>query len=249
MPQPVVCLGMLLRPYSIGHHLLLIRDGLLESEPDLPHLAQAVLICCQTWRENERMGFDALLDLKLWIWRRRIRSNVRRSTSNAQRSMGAAPLPLGVGSWKLKVGSYLESQLAIFRAYIESGNAEFRISDAPRAEALSSPRLPGSPFILRLQQWLMTELGLSEEAAWDYPIALAKMRWCAHWEQEGGLDVYNEHDAEFDRYVAEQEAKGQQSLESNVLSPESATTQDTRHKTQDCFPEPDSSHNQPSAER
>lgn len=222
MPPSVVCLGLLLRPYSIGHAVLLIRDNLIDAEPDLPHLAQAVLICCQSWRENERMQFDRWLNFKLWIWKRRIR---RQMTEDRRQNPSSVLRPLS-------------SELAVFRSYLEAGNAEFRISDAPRPEYSTSPRMPGSPFMLRLQQWLMTHFGLSEEAAWDYPLALAKMRWCAHWEQEGGLDIYNEHDAEFDRYVAEQEAKGAEALE--VISNQKAGV---------ISPEPDTSHNQPSAER
>lgn len=66
--------------------------------------------------------------------------------------------------------------------------------------------MPGAPFLLRLYQFLVTHLGVSEAAAWDYPYGFAKMQWQTYWESEGGLDLYNAHEAEFDAYVAQQEA-------------------------------------------
>ncbi len=56
----------------------------------------------------------------------------------------------------------------------------------------------------------MSHLRLTESQAWDYPLGLAKMRWACHWEQESGLDIYNAHDAVFDAFVREQEAKREQ---------------------------------------
>lgn len=68
LPAPTICLGLPLRPYSLGHELYLIRE--FDGEPSLDDLPAAVLICCQTWAELHRP--DWLLRLKLAIWRRRI---------------------------------------------------------------------------------------------------------------------------------------------------------------------------------
>jgi hypothetical protein len=54
----------------------------------------------------------------------------------------------------------------------------------------------------------MREFRLSEAAAWDYPVGMAKMRWAAHWEAEGGLDVYNAHESEADAHIAYWESQG-----------------------------------------
>jgi|SRR5436190_11042607 len=98
-------------------------------------------------------------------------------------------------------------ELAAFNAYRAEGLLEFPISEIARADR-SNARMPGCPFILRLQQWLMREFRLSESEAWDYPVGLAKMRWAAHWEQEGGLDIYNAHEAESDRQIEYWESMG-----------------------------------------
>jgi hypothetical protein len=101
----------------------------------------------------------------------------------------------------------IAGELEKFLAYRADGLLEFPISQVARSDR-GNARLPGTPFILRLQQWLMSHFDLSEAAAWDYPVGLAKMRWAAHWEQEGGLDVYNAHEAEADASIAYWESQG-----------------------------------------
>ncbi len=186
LPAPVFCYGRPLRPYSLGHELWLVREqnAILRAADKPPYsidvlrsLPGAVLICSRTWEELRTMRAERWLGLDLWLWRKRTR--------------------------KLDVAHETEK----FVAYRAAGLLEFPLSTIVRPDRGPTPRLPGGPFILRLQQWLMRELRFSEAAAWDYPVGLAKMRWATHWEQEGGLDIYNAHDAEFDVFVAEQEAK------------------------------------------
>lgn len=188
LPAPRVVLGMLLRPYSLGHDVWLVREG-SQLHPDstrqatLPDLFRAVLICCQTWEESKAMPFDWFAGLKLWLWRKRLGRKI----------------------------DFL-AELASFREYQTFGSLEFPLSDVAQPSRGPAPRAPGSPFVLRLHQWLMQHHRLTESEAWDYPLGLAKMRWACFWESEQGLDVYNAHDAEFDAFVAEQEAKGKESL-------------------------------------
>jgi hypothetical protein len=178
LPAPTVCLGLLLRPYSLGHELLLFRNEspfVTRARPSqLEDLIAAAMICFQTWEENQRMYQDRLLRFKTWLWRRRISKM----------------------AWQL--------DLAAFNAYRADGCLEFPLSEIGRPDRGPSPRTPGAPFILRLQQWLMRTLNLTEPAAWDYPLGLATMRWECHWEQEGGLDIYNWSESEHDRAVAEE---------------------------------------------
>lgn len=181
-PAPMVCLGLLLKPYSLGHELCLIESGNPLTEFDLcpkRDLLDAVLTCSQSWQENQCMVFDPLIRLKLWIWKRRC----------ARFSFAL--------------------ELARFIAYRNNGSLELPPSELPRKE---SGRQLGSPFLLRLNQWLVLTLRLSEDHAWDYPYGLAKIRWAAYWEEEGGLDIYNQHEAQFDRFVAQQEARGREAI-------------------------------------
>src|SRR5947209_2778814 len=75
-PAPVIVLGLLMRPFSIGHYLLLIREGnpLADStKASAFKVAEAALICSQTWTESARMPFDSIIRLKLWLWKLRTR--------------------------------------------------------------------------------------------------------------------------------------------------------------------------------
>jgi hypothetical protein len=211
LPARTTCLGLPLRPYSIGHELHLWRDQNVllfnEDTPNqFPALLSAVLICCHSWQELQRLTDDPLLRFKLWIWRRRIAWTGRKwAGKSARRNRGSSPVSFPPPPHP---PTFIASELAIFRAYRQAGIAEFPLSDVTHPSSGPPPRSPGAPFLLRLQQWLMLTLHLTEAQAWDYPYALAKMRWAAYWEEQQGLEVYNQHDAEFDAFVAEQEAKG-----------------------------------------
>lgn len=186
-PDPKVVLGMLLRPYSLGHELWLAKFGnpLSDSDKATPtQLSEAVLVCSHTWRQMDRLPWDPIINLKLWIWKRRSRH------------------------------LDFKSELAKFTSYRTKGSLEFQLSEITDPSRGSS-RLPGTPFLLRLQQWLMLTFRLSEAESWDYPYGLAKMRWACFWEQEEGLKVYNAHDAEFDRFVEEQEKKGREQCQAS----------------------------------
>ena len=119
---------------------------------------------------------------------------------NSERWLG---LDLRLWGWRTR---RMDSgaELARFLEYRNAGLLEFEhseIMDPDRGEI----RMPGTPFILRLQQWLMGEpCRLSEAQAWDYPVGLAKMRWQAHGESEGCFQIKNAGEAEFDDYIAEE---------------------------------------------
>lgn len=180
LPAPTVVLGLLMRPYSLGHELFLLREeNPLVTEPtkaNAGHLLQAVWVCASTWDEAKRTPYDWLagLKLKLLAWRNR--------------------------------GANIETQTLLWLAYRYKGTAEFPLSEIASPDKQSG-RLPGAPFLLRLHMFAMEHLRLSESAAWDYPYGLAKMRWACYWEQQGGLDIYNDNEAEHDRFVREMEAK------------------------------------------
>jgi hypothetical protein len=182
LPAPTLCFGLELRPYSLGHELFLIRElNPLLTCSDLSRvtradLAQAVLICCQSFEECKRMHSDWFIGLKITLWRRRVQ--------------------------KMNFGRELQG----FLDYRASGSLEFPLTERVRCGA-SPGRPAGAPFLLRLHQFLVTRLNKSDSAAWDYPLGLAKMHWLAYWESEGGVTIYNSHDAQFDRYCAEEDAK------------------------------------------
>lgn len=181
LPAPTYVFGMLMRPYSLGHELQLLREsnplvsggGANAKREDL---AQAVLICCQSFEECRRMHLDWFLPLKVWLWRRRVKR-----------------FPT-------------EPHIRAFVEYRETGSLEFPLSEGLKP-GRSTPRYPGAPFLLRLYQFVAINLGVGHATAWDYPYGLAKMQWAAYWEQEGGLEIYNWVDAEHDTFVARMEAE------------------------------------------
>lgn len=184
LPPPAVVLGLLLQPYSIGHELFLIREGnplafALRPIGHLatrPQLAQAALICCQGWSANRDQWRDRLSGLKLRLWRWRTR--------------------------KLD----LESEVDAFVKYQSGGCLELPLSPTITDTKNETPsRLSGSPFLLRVHQFLTTKLGLSQPEAWDYPYGLGVIQWETWHESEGSLHVLNAAEAEHLEFVERME--------------------------------------------
>jgi hypothetical protein len=204
LPAPTICLGMLLRPYSLGHELWLIRENcaILRGSPD--GLATAVLICCQSWTQLQTMRSDWLLGLKLWLWRRRIKrasTDVGFQQKATKKTKAERPAFSSLPSLP-SVKSYLHRETQTFLEYRNAGLLEFPASEIIDPDSSASRSL-GAPFVLRLQQWLMTHFHLTEAQAWDYPAGLAKMRWATHWESEGAFKIKNASESEFDQFISQ----------------------------------------------
>src|SRR2546422_376258 len=131
-PAPYRIMGLSLRPFSIGHALLISDEG-----PPAPlagpgdaagatatALASAVLICANTWQQNLSLRTDPLFALKIKIWR-----------------------------WRNRHSDYI-GEASAFRRYVEDGSLDLPISERGRS---GNSRISGAPFLLRLQQWLMLE--------------------------------------------------------------------------------------------
>ncbi len=177
LPAPTRILGLLMRPYSLGHELHLLREQnpILSGGSDnvtRSDLAQAVLICSQTFEECRQMSFDWLLWLKLYSWRRRVR--------------------------KYPTGTHVQA----FHEYRRDGSRQLPASSTPRADRPPG-RAAGAPFLLRLYQFIVIQLREPIDRAWDYPLGLAQMQFATYWEEQGGFDVMNEHDVIHDAKVRE----------------------------------------------
>src|SRR2546421_10443514 len=75
LPAPTICLGMRLRPYSLGHELWLIRESCQVLCGSVQGLPAAVLICSQDWDALGKGArrYDPSLGFRLWLWKRAIR--------------------------------------------------------------------------------------------------------------------------------------------------------------------------------
>jgi hypothetical protein len=175
-PAPAICLGLLLRPYSLGHELRLIRLNnplAARDEASARQLAEAALICHQSWKECERMPWDPLIRFKLWLWKRRAK------------------------------GFRLKTEVATFVEYREKGSREFPPSGIANPSSPKRAQLAGAPFLLRLQHFLVMKWGLTDTQAWDYPYGFAKMHWQTVCEENGTFSIYNMEEALLDTAVAE----------------------------------------------
>jgi hypothetical protein len=145
-------------------------------------LASAVWICANSWIENRAIRQDLLARLKIRIWQFRCRR------------------------------FDFAAEAMAFQRYVVAGSSEFPISDILDPTKGPSGRISGAPLLLRLHDFLAARFGMNDAAAWDHPLGLAKMRWAAYWEGEGGLEIANAQEEKFNQAVAEAERKGAEYL-------------------------------------
>jgi hypothetical protein len=205
LPTPARILGLRLRDYSLGHELFLIRENnpLAQKTTTDGHrltqigaLKQAVLICSCSFEEARGMHRDPLMRVKLWLWNRAIRKWER---MGSRRGMASEVV------W----GAELER----FRNYQRSRDLELPVSNMPDADGGKPGRPYGAPFLLRVQQFLVMKLGLSDAEAWNYPYALGVLQWETWCETEGSLRLANHQDAVHQAFVDRMESEARERLE------------------------------------
>ena len=181
-------LGMVLRPYSIGHELCLQKSrnclvcedvgpiGGMGSrggmDPEVAALFEAVLVCSQTWREIERMERDRLIWLKMRIW-----------------------------GWRVRKANIQEGIKAFCR-YRLAG-----YSFPPSKPVGEGGRRPGGPVLARVIQFLVMRMRMTEVEAMDYPLGLAHWHFSTWLEGEGTLNIQNAAEKEFDDFCEAEDAK------------------------------------------
>lgn len=179
---PVTVLKLRLRPYSLGHEILLTRlespfvcGGLKNSEADLrAALLLAALVCSQTWEDACRSLHNPFLDLFLRFWRLRLR--------------------IGKQNWS--------GDLIGFVNYIRAGSWMPEVN-RPK----SGGRALKSPWPFRLAAILMRELNLSESDALNMSMARAAVYYAAIGDLEGMMDLFGAADQAMLDKVAELERK------------------------------------------
>lgn len=71
LPSRVVCLGLPLRDFCLGHALILQRQNnplVVGGVAEMRHLVEAVSICSDTYEDALKIPTDRWLKLKLFIW-------------------------------------------------------------------------------------------------------------------------------------------------------------------------------------
>lgn len=169
VPAPVTCLGVRLRPLSLGSLLLLQRfenDFLLNRKPEAPlgDLLQGILVCSMTFDDAQAalMDPDLLEDMQLWA--RKLR-----------------------GPW-WKRGQNLDARIRkatrIFRAYLFEGQK------FPYTRQETGPDRPvGSSWQAFLLTALLADLKLDLAEALNAPLAMNRWLLAANAERTGKLEV------------------------------------------------------------
>ena len=204
-PPAAVVLRLPLRPYSLGHELILLqeRNPLLFDESafaDLPAADQrravirAALICARRWTEQDELPPN----LRAW-----------------QQLLEKHPpnYPLEIAHWRI----YFNAAHTCFPAPdpraddICSGSGGYEPMTALRGRPL------GAPHLARLINFV-TERDLATRlcgcaVAFDVPYGLANSLYAAHSEAEGGIRIESAAEqqakAEWDKIVAEARAEEQ----------------------------------------
>ena len=179
LADPTTILGLELRPYSIAHELYLQKS---EQRPT-----------ATIQKERDALIRAVLICCHTWAEMKR-------------KEWGLATcFKMWLWGRQLRKHNFEVARIE-FELYRIEGSIEFPLSDKPSGRG-PSPRMPGAPFLLRLHQFLVLKLNLTEAEAWDYPLGLATMQWACYWEEQGGLAIYNWHDSEHDALVAKMEAE------------------------------------------
>ena len=107
--------------------------------------------------------------------------------------------------WKLRVrGWSFEKERLAFVRYRREGMSCLPESRLHGVDG-ETRRQPGTPFLLRLHQFVSVTLQKGEAAAWDYPYGFAVMQWQGWHETADAYKVLNEDEAAHLAYVEEME--------------------------------------------
>lgn len=168
IPERFRLLGQELKPFALGHLMLLRRLGNAFSLPQpltfgdelVNDLILGVFVCCQTYEEATAALQDPRLAKTLKKWSRRL------GTFDA-------------------IAKSKE-----FARYIAQGSTWPDLHDGEK----EASREPGAPYIQRVRIVLQAKIGLSPSEALNYPWGLAQHDYFAYWELEEKIRILNDEE-------------------------------------------------------
>jgi hypothetical protein len=176
--MPVFILRMPLLPYSVGHELCLKQSG----NPLAAGMSPLT-------GKHEALFEAVLICSQSW---REIKSMARDPL---------VKLKMRIWAWRARREN-LQDGIDAFCRYRFSGY------NFPQCSPVGEGgRIPGSPVLARMIQFLMMRMGKTEEEAMDYPLGLAHWHFATWLESEGSLTVQNENEKEFADYCEEEDRK------------------------------------------
>jgi len=146
-PEPVQLLGTRLRPFCLGHWLLLTRhgNGFLTGHPTAEDLVAGILTCSLTFEEGAALWNAPDRDQQVEAWTKQLTAACLREHTTLN----------------------LVEKSAVFAGYLSTGQKMpayiYEESDAPPV---------GSPWPQVLKLLLMSELGMSETEVYNRPLTL-----------------------------------------------------------------------------
>jgi len=170
LPEPSIVLSRTLRPFCLGHALILhhlqspfvdSQPSTLNPQPGLGDLLFAIEICRRPWQQSLRAIGTRLFPLRLRL------SALRFTWMSEAR---------------------LELELARFRLYVNRASKRPRVWHAQR-----SGRPPGAPWLQAVRMDLM-QSGYTFAEAMSLPLGAAFWDFYAYWEAKGAVDILNEAD-------------------------------------------------------
>jgi hypothetical protein len=195
--SPPIVLGLKLRPYSLGHEILLGRFNSLfaggpgEEAQLFPELSLACLICSQDYQSALRfLESPWRVNLFLKVWRYAIGRQMRRSEKRESEKRESVERSSTLHAPDAPRSTYFERELQKFLSYRKAA------SWFPDENVPVGGRTLAAPWPFRWLTWLMAELHLTEDQALNYPLARASALYCARQEARGKLQLFNDQDNE-----------------------------------------------------
>jgi len=221
-PLRHVVLGLPLRPLSLGHRIIFLRQrnpliwaaeadfNLLPFEQQIAWLIESVTVCNQTYADRIRlenspswwMLFQRRRDSKRWA---RIKQRERKQWEKTN-----------FNAVQKDLTAYWMFEIAAFRNYLNFSRVitevKSRRDPFPFLPCAAMPdaqgRSMGGPYDATLVQFLVkSRLCQDEAAAMEYPFALAEMHYLTHLEREGCLRIMNSAETQFEDEVADYDLK------------------------------------------
>lgn len=160
--KPFKVLGRSLKPFSIGHEILLQAGGnafarTSDSKPEFPDLVSAVRICRQDYNSAIKDVLYKPRRLSFRWWLKALKF-----------------IPFDFELEKLKFRAYVE--------YYRSGPEFTRKADIQRS-------VSGSPFEYVLKVFLFTEMRFTPEQALNYPYCTAVSDYLTSLEMKGAIHI------------------------------------------------------------
>jgi len=177
VPDEWQILGEKLRPFSLGHFILLKRHQSAFINGDIPtvlDLLVSIMICARTWEEG-----------RAFVESEAFRPETRRLEKS------------------LKKCDNTTKRMIYFREYIEEGMTGPKVwekEDNPQHQF-------GSPFAQVIKVALMSKMGLSEPETLDRPLSLCLWDMATLSELQGLVKVYSEGDEEAKHQAEELQRK------------------------------------------